>query len=131
MDRRLWPLAMKIAEVEHFAVQLRAISSLGQKIVDPSEYPFVNQASNNYTAKGWIEKRLERTLPYLTGWIVDRFGRRLEDWESISWARDTCQVIWSEPLKISFSGKERSNLVSFMPLFQEMNAGATQVRKSL
>lgn len=131
MDKRLWPLAQRIAYVEHMAVQLRANSALGEKVVDPAGYDFVNRASNTYTAKGWIENRLEKKFPYLTGWIVDRCGERLEDHESIIMARDTYEIIWCKSLKISLSGKNLSKFNSFIPFFQKIDVDIRPVAKKL
>lgn len=131
MDKRLWPLAKRIADVEHMAVQLRAIRSLGKEMVDPAGYDFVNRASNAYTAKRWIENRLEKKFPYLTGWIVDRCGTRLEDHESIIMARDRYELIWCKPLEISLSGKDLSKFDSFVPFFQEIDSDIHPVAKKL
>ena len=84
MDKRLWPLTDRISRVEHFGVQLYAIRQLCEGVVDPSGYEFVNRAPNTYTAKGWINNRLKKNFPYLSGWIINRHGRRLEDHESLN-----------------------------------------------
>lgn len=129
MDIRLWPLANQIAGVEHMAVQLRAICSLGDEVVDSAGYDFVNRASRNYTAKGWVRNRLEKKFPYLTGWIVDESGTRLDDFESITRAWYRYELIWSDPLQISLSGKDPSGFDLFVPFFQQIGADVKPVSK--
>lgn len=130
MDVRLWPLANRIAEVEHMAVQLQALVQLRKGIINPAFYDFVKRASSNYTAKGWIENRLQKKFPYLTGIIVDSSGRPLKDYESISWARNGPEIIWSEPLEISLSGKDPSQFDLYVPFFREIDADIQPVSKS-
>lgn len=122
MDKRLWPLAEHIARVEHFGVQLRAIRPLTEAVVDPAGYEFVKRAPNTYTAKGWIKNRLKKKFPYLSGCIVNRYGRHLEDHESVEFARDNPEIIWCEPLELSFTGKDPGKFDLFIPFFQKIKA---------
>lgn len=121
MDKRLWPLASRISVVEHFAVDLYYAKDIGEGVVNPGEYDYVNQSSNTYTVKRWVENRLIKKIPYLTGNIYSKKGGILDNNNGIGSAKGIIQIVWCEPLEIIFFAKDRNKLEVILPLLQDLN----------